>query len=270
MFGGPVFEFAEAQARIRARVGAMPKEARWRYIADATALDNLIERMRDNGLGYWVQELPRTPDTAAIEDYLRQRLRMCIEGVARLLPHRWNAAQRWLRLGAVLVLVEQVLVEEKAELGAASEKVLALLDRLPLAGRWDHLRQTPYQHYIGKPLPFEAWLENFPRHLPPLTRHERYIVHRLQNIVSRHHRQIQAACDRALEEEHTIDTTLQWRLRSELAENLRELLGGYPFHAGLIMIYGLLELLQYERCRALLIGRSRGWERPGLFAGAPA
>ena len=136
MFAGPVFEFAEVQARVRARLGAMPPETRWRYIADATELDNLIGRMRDNGLGYWVRELPRMPDTAVIEDYLRQRLCACMTEVGRLLPPRWATVRRWLRLGVGLVLVERMLLAEQPGLSAVDDSVLGPLHHVPFGQLW--------------------------------------------------------------------------------------------------------------------------------------
>ncbi len=267
MYGVRVFEFAESHARVRARLGAMPNDARWRYIADATELDNLIGRMRDNGLGYWVRELPRNPDTATIEDHLYERLWSGVVELGRLLPPRWSAARRWLRWGAELLLAERMLIAEQAGLGSSRPGPLR---GAPPARRGDDLAGNPYRHYLDTPLPFIAWLGDFAQHAPRQVGHEGYIVSRLTKTVGEHYRQVQAACERSPQEGDALDIGWQWRLRGALAEELRGLIGGYPFHAGLVLIYGLLELLQYERCRALLIGRSRNWEPAELHTGVPA
>jgi hypothetical protein len=73
--------------------------------------------------------------------------------------------------------------------------------------------------------------------------------------------------EKAASEQAQVDPDIQWRLRNQLSQRLREMLGGDPFHAGLVFIYGLLELLQRERCRALLIASARRWDSSQVLHG---
>ena len=66
----------------------------------------------------------------------------------------------------------------------------------------------------------------------------------------------------------TGDLDLEWQWRNELASKLRATLGGNPFHIGLVMVYGLLQAIQFERSRALLVCLSRGWKPPDLLRGS--
>lgn len=98
-----VLQYAEMQARIRARIGNMPDAAQWRHVADSRDLDTLIARMRENRLGYWVSDLPRTPDTTAIENHLQKRMMDLFAELERLLPGHRQAVRQWLRTGSGLV-----------------------------------------------------------------------------------------------------------------------------------------------------------------------
>jgi hypothetical protein len=236
MLGGPVLELAQMQAWVRARIGLMPDDARWHYIADAVELDNLIERMRDNGLAYWVRELPRSPSTGAIEDHLDARLAGLLFELGRMLPARWRGLRPWLNTGARLLYLG--------------------------------LRRSVYQDYVTSDAPLDLWIAEFSRHRPPVTEREGYMIGRLQRLLDQHRFDIEALSRAALSA--SPDHAAQWRLRGELAQRLRALLGGSPFHATLMLIYGLLEALQYERCRALLLSRARNWQRPELALGGAA
>lgn len=264
---GRNLEYANAQARVRARIGSMPSESGWRNIADAADVDNLITRMRIGGLGHWVTALPRSPDTATIERHLADRLQDFIVSVNRLLPDRWQALKGWLRQGAEL---------------AAPPLTTAPLDRAQTQNgdpRSPRARQLPQQDARnhgpktrnevsgdGTGTVFDIWVRDFANRCPKLTGRERYVVQRIHRIVTDHLQQIVLLREQAALGE-LIDVNAQWRLRHRLASDLRSLLGGDPFHAGVVLVYGLLELLQYEKCRALLIAQSRHWGPAELLVG---
>ena len=265
MLGGPVLELAQMQARVRARIGQMPDDARWHYVADAVELDNLIERMRDNGLSYWVRELPRSPDTAAIEDYLDARLAALLLDLIRMLPARWRGLRPWLTTGARLLYLERMAADAEIDDVPLQDPWLRELSRLPPPERREQLRQSTLREYLEADAPLERWMGEFSRHCPPLTQREGYVVGRIERLLQQHRMAIEAL--HQVRQDQSQDLAAQWRLRGELAQRLRALLGGSPFHASLVLIYGLLEALQYERCRALLIGRARNWRRPELALG---
>lgn len=260
-----VFHFADTQARVRARLGAMPNEAGWRYISDASDLDNMIERMRGNGLAHWVADLPRSPETQTIESCLLQHLLELLEYVGNLLPARWRAVKRWLIRAGNLGWAQRLLQEADVEAPQRIDPVLEPLFSLPGDERGKRLRQTPYHRYLSASSAFDRWLSDFDRARPSVSGREAYVLARIVKEVDRHRTRLLE-----LRKQATIsaDPAAQWRLREQLARELRVLVGGDPFHAGLVLIYALLEALQYERCRALLIARARGWERPAL-SGSP-
>ncbi len=263
MPGLSFFQYADLQARVRARLGAMPDEARWRYVADASDLDNLIERMRTSGLAHWVMDLPRSPDTSTIESRLQQHLLDLLEYVGRLLPDHWQGVRRQLFLAGNLAWAQRLLTESDIEPPERIDAALKPVFSLPVNERRRRLEQTPYPRYLSTPSPYDRWLTDFIGACPLVAGREAYVLRRLAKCVRRHRARLlelrkQAAATRSL------DPAAQWRLRDELGYELRGLIGGNPFHAGLLLIYCLLELLQYERCRAFLVARSRGWERPEL------
>ena len=87
-----IANYAEKQARVRARLGTMPDAERWHHIARAGDLQHLIDRMRDSGLDFWVAELPREPGGKVIEAHLQGRFIAFIRDLQRLIPQKWQRA----------------------------------------------------------------------------------------------------------------------------------------------------------------------------------
>lgn len=260
-------EYAKAQARVRARIGVMPNEAAWRYIADATDLDNLIVRMRSGGLEHWVTALPRSPDTVTIERHLAVRLQSWIGFMIRLLPGRWQAMKDWLRRGGELVQSQPVMTpadRDRPETGGYELRGGSRLAKRDAPKRGPKSRHQDDRN--GVVPVFDNWVRDFQQHCAKLEGRERYVVKRIERIVIDHLQQIVLLREQAARGE-LIDGGAQWRLRLQLAKDLRSLLGGDPFQAGVLLIYGLLELLQYEKCRALLIAQSRHWDATELMVG---
>lgn len=260
-------QYADVHARVRARIGAMPDEARWQYVADASDLNNLIERMRTSGLAHWVADLPRSPETITIERRLQQHLLNLLEDVGRLLPKQWVGVKRWLYLAGNLMWAQRLLTEPDIDPPDQIDAVLKPIFSLTLDGRRSRLEQTPYHQYLTAASPFDRCLSDFVDACPSVSGREAYVLKRLVRSVLRHRVQLLGLRKQAAAT-GTVDLAAQWRLRDELEREVRGLIGGAPFHAGLILIYCLLELLQYERCRAFLVARSRGWERPEILGSA--
>lgn len=245
----------------------MPDEARWHYIADSSNLDNLIERMRSSGLAHWVVALPRSPDTFTIEHHLQRQLQNLLENVGDLLPDHQAEIKRWLNVANNLIWAQRLLTESDIEPTAQIDAALKPIFSLPADERKKRLEQTPYHKYLSTSSPFDRWLMDFSSTRPSVSGREAYVLRRLVKSVLRHRAQIIDLRKQATTGS-VVDMAAQWRLRDELARELRGLIGGDPFHAGLILIYCLLELMQYERCRALLVARSRGWEQPEILGSA--
>lgn len=127
--------------------------------------------------------------------------------------------------------------------------------------RWlDELTQA------GDAFELDRWLRARTRHLATSGAGEWASV-RICRLVETHLRDISQARQRLRQapDPGRLDVDIQWRLRERLAGDLRSLLGGYPFQAGFFLIYAMLELLQFERCRALLLARAYGWDAGGVI-----
>ncbi len=268
MRGGRILQYAEAQARIRARLAALPTINHWKQIADASDLDNLIERMRSAGLSHWLMSLPRAPDAVTVERALFDALTDLVASIGRMLPRRWQGVRRWMEIGIGVRSVADLLSPQQLEIPAGLDATLRPIAKLPRDQRLAALQTTRFHSYVDRDEPpLECWLREFENRCPALRGTERYMIHRITASIRRHHAQIREWRERIQHGEQTAQPAVQWRLRGDLELELRNLLSGDPFHAGLILIYGLLELIQYERCRALLIASTQGWPIYGLLRG---
>ncbi len=246
---------------MRARLGAMPELRTWQYLADAADVDVLIARMRASGLGHWVETLPRSPDVAAIEEALFDGLRRWVGRLVRLLPERWSDLDQWLRRGVELAAARRFEDADVRDLRVDTERRTAAADRAET-----RRRLVPDPGAPPEAATLVVWLKDFERHCPALGGREGYVVRRLLRCVGKHLKTLARLRDRAAAGE-SLDLGVQWRLRDRLADELRALLGGEPFHAGFVLVYALLEILHYEKCRALLIAVSRRWSVTQVLGG---
>jgi hypothetical protein len=119
-----------------------------------------------------------------------------------------------------------------------------------------------YGPYLGRSANWHAWWQQLRQVCPPFDRAERRYLDRVISPIGSHLRRIALAP--ALTDG---DPDLQWQWRNELAGHMRQTLGGDPYHLGLVVAYGALEAIHFERCRALLISQSRGWRAPRVLQG---
>ncbi len=263
-----VFQYADVQARVRARIGAMPDDAAWQRIATARDLDSTIQQMREHGLAHWVEDVSRSPDAGALERSLQQGCAALVNTLCRWLPPHWRAVNAWLNLGLRVGQFETLMNMPDPALAPGSDALLAAIAELPQAQRRDALVQAGYARFVLRPGPaaLDTWLNEFERACPQLTGMEAYVLHRLRRLLVDHRRAVTKARREwnRTDRRDTSGIDLQWRAREQLDRRLRALLGGEPFHAGLVFVYALLELLQFERCRALLLARSNAWQSSGV------
>lgn len=261
-----ILRHAEVQARVRARLARQPDEAAWVYILDASDVDNAIERVRSTGLAFWVAALPRGPDAASIETHLRARLGDFLLQWARLLPADWQAVAAWARAARELLWMPQILNAAAPELPTDADPALRHAATLPMVERVANLKGSHLGRYMDeRGADWAAWLEDFERVCPGASGREAYVVARIRAAVDSHLAQLKAARDQVLAGAQEVPEDVQWRLRDRLAADLRPLLAGDPFHAGLTLIYGLLEVIEFERCRAVLLAFAQGWVAPTVL-----
>jgi hypothetical protein len=263
-----VFQYAQPQTRARARIGAIPGKTQWQHIAAARDLDAMIQRMRENGLAHWIGQLPRAPDTRAIENSLHQGIADIVDDVCRWLPGRWRDTRRWLQSGLLIMLVRNLLHETECDLPEGSPAVLQRIAAQPLEQRYEALEAAGYAQHLEKnhALWLQQWLEEFSAVCPTLSGREAYAIARIKRLLHEHNNALLNARRLAYQAKthYLPGDPAQWRLREQLTDRLRGLLGYETFHAGLLFLYLLLELLQAERCRALLLSRVHGWDAVGV------
>lgn len=258
-----VQQYAATHARLRARLGIMPDADRWRYIAGGADLDAVVQRMRDGGLGHWVHGLPRNPDIATIEQALIQGLVGLTRDIAGWLPKNWRDVKRWLEDGLTVIFIRRLLRTHAVKLPAGIDPLLVDVAQAPLERRGQVLAATRYARYLGAAgTEFDRWLAHFETVRPPSHGREAYVIDRLQRLVATHNDTIRVERGRWRKAQDTaaLNQDAQWRLRDELGARAMILLSGESFHAGAVLIYGMLELLQFERARALLTARCYEWE----------
>lgn len=258
-----VQQYASAHARLRARLGQMPDVEHWRYIASGTDLDAVVQRLRDGGLGRWVHGLPRNPTIDAIDQVLTNGLVGTIRDLSAWLPREWAGVARWLEEGVGLIFIRRLLRSHAVRLPAGTDPLLAEVAQAPLARRGQVLAATRYARYLthGQDM-MTPWLARFESVRPPVHGREKYVIDRLLKLIAAHHASIIAERGRwhGAQDLSALNPDTQWRLREDLDGTTRDLLSGESFHAGAVLIYGVLELLQFERVRALLTARYYNWE----------
>lgn len=222
--------YASVQARLRARIGEMPDAGHWRAFIQARDVEDAVEQMR-GGLAFWVEGLARRPGAGEIERHCNARLVEMAGIVAAMLPGPWRA---------VAESVEQ-------------------LPRVLLAGDGDSRAAAG--------APDHRWLDGFRSRMPRLAGQERLLAGRLAGILQRHWKEIEALRREAREGSKEIGGRT-WPLREAVFLELRLLFAGDPFNGVLVLAYGLMEAIQFERVRAVLLMHALGWSSRDLTGGA--
>jgi len=251
------FRYAATQARIRARIGAMPVPEQWSQIARSTDIDNMLERMRAAGLAHWLVDMPRRPPPSVIESRLAAQSRVHLADWLDLLPCEWKATRRWV---SVLPELGDLRCRLAGCTSESSNPFWAFLDVIEPEARAARLRQSPWAALLGDDGEvYDNWLVAVRDSLPRRGAVETYVRQRLFDLLSKHVAQQRAQRIRPPDRGAASAQTL-----TPLGELERELRGllmvADPFHDTLILVYGLLETIQFLRLRRLLLARARSWE----------
>jgi len=257
-----LIHYADVNARVRARLGAMPGEAAWREVAAATDVPNMLARMRAHGLDWWLTDLPRDADGAALEEHLDRRAAQLLARVGGWLPDTWRRVRDHLRLLPLLGPLRALLGADPMLAQLPEDSPLREFARLDEDARRDALAGSRWSALVdARAAPQELWWRQLPGTLPVVRGHEARMIARLVRTLRAHDEALQAqrVALHGAAVPHDGDIR-QWALRAGLAGQVREVLNfGHPWHAGVVLCYVLLEALQFERMRAMLLGRANGW-----------
>ena len=245
-----VNEYAYAHARIRGRIGDMPDERGWQHVINAGDLETTIEAMAGAGLQYWVTDFPRRPSPEEVERRcLISLLGICMFTNAQL-PERWKRTGHWLlQLPHVLQLRAALSANANKKQLLPGSPFLGLVSQAP-EQRFKILREGQYAPYLEDGCsPESCWAAQFEASLPGINAQERHTIKRLGKLLAGHYQAI----------EPDMSPEQVWIQRGALFEHLKEVLAGDPFHIGTVLIYALLETIQFERVRAVLLLRAYQW-----------
>lgn len=244
--------FGYAQARLQARLGALPGDADWQRLESSASLAHFLQSARKGPLQPWLQAIGPHSTAHEVERVLRGRLRDEIAAVARWLPGEWRAAVEWssrlLDLPALEPLFEGAglplwLHEEPALAGFASDvpqlRVQAVEESecAPLLQHW--------RNGIGLP---EAWRLEWRARWPAMPRGQRANLEAVEGHFLDHRRSL------------TRPEMDGPAARNRLADILLRAFRRHPAQPATAFAYLGLVALMLARLRAALVRRM-------LFAG---
>lgn len=105
---GTLSGFAYAQARIQARLAALPGEQEWDRLAGSRTLSGFIEEARTGPMRPWIKGFSALSEPHAIERGLRALFRDLVDELAGWVPERWGEAVRWVAWLPVLPALGRV------------------------------------------------------------------------------------------------------------------------------------------------------------------
>jgi hypothetical protein len=256
--------YAVIQARIRARIGKIPGDKEWRNLAVNLDLQSLLDAMNHRGLGFWITDLTASADPERIERLIFRRLRLLISEIGDLLPQDWSGVSKWLSAAPDIFWVDSITRGASPALFIDIDSPLNELIRLPVDQRHDSIMNSNLAQFVIEGQRSEqVWLDLLPSVLPKLNFPEQKVFRKLNGIFR----------DYLFEKNELVAgwqslnpggalmglpvTTSQ--THAAVKQQLHTLLAGDPFHAGTIVIYGLLEFLNMVKTRELLLSRVYGW-----------
>lgn len=89
--------FGLVQARLQARLAALPDEPTWERLSAARSLSAFLEEGRRTSLRSWLRGFSPLSDAHDLERGLRNQFRDTVDAVAGWAPRPWRAAVAWTR-----------------------------------------------------------------------------------------------------------------------------------------------------------------------------
>jgi len=239
--------FGYAQARLQARLSALPSEPDWERLAAARTLSGFLEEARVGVFADWIKGFSAQSRARDLERGLRRLARERIEETAGWVPESWRPAVLWLAWLSCLPLIEHLARGDPPPDWLLGDEILGWLaepldpERAPDAAVLDLLTRSDERSLSVGRRWRRLWIDRWPR-LEPGTRER---LEALIALVARHLDTFRAARPEDA-----------WSQRLLLRERLRLELHRHPVEPVAVFAYLGLVLLDLERLRAELLRRA--------------
>lgn len=249
--------FAYAQARIQARVSALPVEGDWQRLSGARSLSGYLEEARTGTLRTWVKGFSAQSNCHDLERGLRAQFLDAVEQTAAFVPRPWREAVLWWRWLPLLPLFAHAragrmlppwtrhdyrlagLLDDQSRFDAAA------LRRRGIDVLVDPAVVVAYANPERSDDLLALWVLLWRARWPSLARADRA---RLDALIDRLHQHVGAFT-------HTApDNT--WNLRRALRDRLRLDLHRQLMQPTVIFLYLAMVAVDLERLRRALVERS--------------
>jgi hypothetical protein len=250
--------FGYAQARIQARLSALPAEPDWQRLSSARSLSGYLEEARDGALRTWVKGFSSQSNCHDIERGLRAQFLDTVEQARGFVPRPWRDAVDWCRWLPLLPLLGHV--RRGGAMPDWTRRDYRLAGLLDSEGRFDQaiLRRRGVDVLLAPagsgegPDVAAVWIAQWRRRWPGLANADRRHLEDLARRLDRHLRAFaETRPDKAWEQRRA----LRARLRLELHRQV--------LRPTAVFLYLALVAIDLERLRRALVDRS-------LFAGVRA
>jgi hypothetical protein len=244
--------FGYAQARIQARLSALPAESDWQRLSSARSLSGYLEEARDGALRTWVKGFSSHSNCHDLERGLRAQFLDTVEQARGFVPRPWRAAVDWCRWLPLLPLFAQV--RRGGAMPDWTRRDYRLAGLLDGEGRFDaavlrrrgiDMLAVPPGHADGHDGAAGVWIAQWRRRWPGLADADRRHLEDLGRRLDHHLRAFaETAPDKAWEQRRA----LRARLRLELHRQLLQ--------PSAVFLYLALVAIDLERLRRALVDRA--------------
>jgi len=249
--------FAYAQARIQARVSALPVEGDWQRLSGARSLSGYLEEARTGTLRTWVEGFSAQSNCHDLERGLRAQFLDAVEQTATFVPRPWREAVLWWRWLPLLPLFAHAragrmlppwtrhdyrlagLLDDQSRFDAAALRrrgIDVLVDPSAVAA---HAKPERSDDLLA------LWVLLWRARWPSLARADRA---RLDALIDRLHQHVGAFTASAPDK--------TWNLRRALRDRLRLDLHRQLMQPTVIFLYLAMVAVDLERLRRALVDRS--------------
>lgn len=240
-------EFGYAQARIQARLAALPPELEWERLRGVRGLGAYLEEARLGALGPWLRGFSALSGPHDVERGIRSLVWEQAQEVAAWVPRGWQQAVEWVGWIPLLAAFEELARGHRLPLWARQDpRLRQLMEGAEGAGQRDldkgglhALMSTPDAEQVASRWLLE-WQARWPRMRRAATRPLDTFSRELRDHLGAFR---QASPDTA------------WALRQRLCERLRLRLHQRLLQPLTAFLYLALVLLDLERLRGELLRR---------------